>query len=141
MEENLFEQRIDTATLNDAVINIRNEIGKVIVGQHKMVDLLLIGLLCDGHIRSFLKPTVLYWYHLLLAVFFENTELEKITASPAKNVEEVYIKTIAEKFAFEKRLIAKELKKYGILSILTSPQKLTVNTINKYLELKARQAI
>jgi MoxR-like ATPase len=50
MEENLFEQRIDTETLNDAVINIRNEIEKVIVGQHKMVDLLLIGLLCDGHI-------------------------------------------------------------------------------------------
>jgi MoxR-like ATPase len=50
VEENLFEQRIGIATLNDAVINIRNEISKVIVGQHKMVDLLLIGLLCDGHI-------------------------------------------------------------------------------------------
>jgi MoxR-like ATPase len=50
MEENLFEQRIDTSMLNEAIINIRNEIGKVIVGQHKMVDLLLIGLLCDGHI-------------------------------------------------------------------------------------------
>ena len=50
MEQNLFEQRIDTSMLNEAIINIRNEIGKVIVGQHKMVDLLLIGLLCDGHI-------------------------------------------------------------------------------------------
>ena len=50
MEENLFEQRIDISTLNNAVINIRNEISKVIVGQHKMVDLLLIGLLCDGHV-------------------------------------------------------------------------------------------
>lgn len=80
-------------------------------------------------------------YHLLLVVFFENTELEKLTSSHAKTVEEVYLKTIAEKFAFEKRLIAKELSKYGILSILSSPQKLTVNTINKYLELKAKQAI
>lgn len=80
-------------------------------------------------------------HHLLLVVFFENIELEKITNVPAKNVEEIYIKTIAEKFSFEKRLIAKELKKYGILSILSSPQKLTVNTINKYLELKTRQAI
>lgn len=50
MEENLFEQRIDIAALNDAVINIRNEVSKVIVGQNKMVDLLLIGLLCDGHV-------------------------------------------------------------------------------------------
>lgn len=80
-------------------------------------------------------------YHLLLVVFFENTELEKLTASRAGTVEDVYIKTIAEKFAFEKRLIAKELKKYGILSLLTSPQKLTVNAINKYLELKSRHAI
>lgn len=50
MEENLFEQRIDIATLNNAVVNIRNEIGKIIVGQGKMIDLLLIGLLCDGHV-------------------------------------------------------------------------------------------
>ena len=50
MEENIFEQRIDLSGLNNAVYQIRNEIGKVIVGQHKMVDLLMIGLLCDGHI-------------------------------------------------------------------------------------------
>lgn len=80
-------------------------------------------------------------HHLLLVVFFENTELDKLTESHARNVEDVYIKTIAEKFAFEKRLIAKELLKYGIMSLLTSPEKLTVNTINKYLELKTRQAI
>jgi uncharacterized protein (DUF58 family) len=80
-------------------------------------------------------------HHLLLVVFFENTELEKLITSHADSVEEIYIKTIGEKFAFEKRLIAKELMKYGILSLLTSPQKLTVNAINKYLELKTRQAI
>jgi uncharacterized protein (DUF58 family) len=80
-------------------------------------------------------------YHLLLVIFFENTELKKLTTSSAKNIEEVYIKTIAEKFAFEKRLITRELENYGILSILTSPKKLTVNAINKYLELKTRQAV
>ncbi len=80
-------------------------------------------------------------HHLLLVVFFENTELTKLVNSSATNIEEVYIKTIAEKFAFEKRLIAKELSKYGILSLLSSPEKLTVATINKYLELKTRQAI
>jgi uncharacterized protein (DUF58 family) len=80
-------------------------------------------------------------HHLLLVVFFENTELRKLTSSSAENLEEVYIKTIAEKFAFEKRLIVKELMKHGILSILTTPQKLTIDTINKYLELKTRQAV
>ena len=50
MEENLFEQRIDLSGLIKAVGEIRDEIGRVIIGQHNMVDLLLIGLLCDGHI-------------------------------------------------------------------------------------------
>jgi len=50
MEENLFEQRIDLSGLSRAVYEIRNQIGQVIIGQHKMVDLILTGLLCDGHI-------------------------------------------------------------------------------------------
>jgi MoxR-like ATPase len=50
MEETLNEQHIDISTLNNAVIEIRNEIAKIIVGQNKMIDLLLIGLLCDGHV-------------------------------------------------------------------------------------------
>lgn len=79
--------------------------------------------------------------HLLLLIFFENSELDKVTNTHAKNIEGVYIKTIAEKFVFEKRIITKELSKYGILSILSTPNSLTVNVINKYLELKARRAI
>ena len=50
MEENVFEQRIDLTQLSKAVTDIRREIGSVIVGQYKMVDLLMIGLLCDGHL-------------------------------------------------------------------------------------------
>ena len=80
-------------------------------------------------------------YHLLLVVFFENTELRQLTENKAVSMEDIYIKTIAEKFAFEKRLMVKELHKHGILSILTSPQNLTVDTINKYLELKNKLSI
>jgi hypothetical protein len=47
----------------------------------------------------------------------------------------------AEKFAYEKRLMVKELHKNGIPSILTTPENLTVNTFNKYLELKTRMSI
>jgi MoxR-like ATPase len=50
MEETYFQQRVDLSGLSKATFDIRNEIGKVIIGQHKMVDLLLIGLLCDGHL-------------------------------------------------------------------------------------------
>jgi len=79
--------------------------------------------------------------HLLLVVFFENTELRQLTETQVDNMEDLYIKTIAERFAYEKRLIVKELQQHGITTILTAPQNLTINTVNKYLELKARRAI
>lgn len=76
--------------------------------------------------------------HLLVVVFFNNTELNDLIQKKATNIQEVYDKVIAEKFAFEKRLIVNELKKYGIYSVLTQPENLTLDTINKYLEIKAR---
>jgi len=80
-------------------------------------------------------------FHLLLVVFFENTELKKVSEKPADDVEGIYIKTIAEKFAYDKKLIVKELAKNNIQSILSTPQNLTINTINRYLEIKAKQRI
>lgn len=79
--------------------------------------------------------------HLLVVIFFENTELAKLIDEPTSDLRQVYHQTIAERLAYEKKLIVKELQKHGIQSILTPPQKLTINTINKYLELKARNLI
>ncbi|AWI27030.1 DUF58 domain-containing protein [Flavobacterium pallidum] len=76
--------------------------------------------------------------HLLVVIFFNNTELNELIQSKAGNIRQVYDKAIAEKFAFEKRLIVNELRKYGIHSVLTQPENLTLDTINKYLEIKAR---
>ena len=76
--------------------------------------------------------------HLLVIVFFNNTELNDLINKKAETVQEIYDKVIAEKFAFEKRLIVNELRKYGIYSVLTQPENLTLDTINKYLEIKAR---
>ena len=73
--------------------------------------------------------------------FFENTELKNLLTEESESVLDVYVKTIAEKLAYEKRLIVKELELNGIYSILTSPKQLSVNTINKYLELKSRGLI
>src|ERR1700724_2004601 len=50
MEENLFEQRTDLGDLQQAVEQLKAEIGKVIVGQEQMIELLLAGILSDGHI-------------------------------------------------------------------------------------------
>lgn len=76
--------------------------------------------------------------HLLVVIFFENTELKELVKQPAASTQEIYQKTIAEKFLYEKKLIVSELNRYGIQTILTEPEQLTVNTINKYLEIKAR---
>jgi len=80
-------------------------------------------------------------HHVLVVIFFENTELDKLTQKESRNTFEIFEKTIAEKFVYEKKLIINELQKHGIQSILTAPEDLTLNTINKYLEIKARGLI
>lgn len=95
----------------------------------------------DSLAREMVSLKLIAQHHLLLVVFFENTELRELTDSKAATMEDIYIKTIAEKFAFEKRLMVRELHKNGIPSILTSPQNLTIDTINKYLELKNKLSI
>lgn len=50
MEENIFEQRTDLSNLENAVDILKREIGKVIVGQDQMVELLLAAMLADGHV-------------------------------------------------------------------------------------------
>jgi len=76
--------------------------------------------------------------HVLVVIFFENSELEKLIASDAENLQAIYHKTIAEKFSLDKKLMQKELQRHGVQTILTKPEELTINTINKYLEIKAR---
>ena len=92
----------------------------------------------DGLYRQLPYLKAIAKSHLLVVVFFKNTELNSMITEKAETVQQVYDKVIAEKFAFEKRLIVNELKKYGIYSILTTPKNLTIDTINKYLEIKAR---
>jgi len=79
--------------------------------------------------------------HVLVVIFFENTELESLISTDAENLQAIYHKTIAEKFSLEKKLMQKELQQHGIQTILTKPEELTINTINKYLEIKARGII
>ena len=80
-------------------------------------------------------------HHALLVVFFENTELSELQHQQAVTIEQVYNKAIANKFALEKRQMVKELQKHGIMTMLTPPQKLSANAVNRYLEIKARQMV
>jgi uncharacterized protein (DUF58 family) len=80
-------------------------------------------------------------FHLLVVVFFENTEVLEFSLQAPGNTEEIYQQTVAKKLLLEKGRIVQELKKYGIQSIITKPEDLPLNTINKYLELKSRGMI
>ncbi|NML22519.1 MoxR family ATPase [Pseudoflavitalea sp. G-6-1-2] len=49
-ENNIFESRTDLGILHQSVHTLKAEIGKVIVGQEEMVELLLAAVLADGHV-------------------------------------------------------------------------------------------
>ncbi len=76
--------------------------------------------------------------HLLVVIFFKNSELQTLIHKNPESTQEIYDEIIAEKFEFEKKLIIQELRKYGIYSVYTLPENLNVDVINKYLEIKAR---
>lgn len=79
--------------------------------------------------------------HVLVVVFFENSELQELAYQPARSVQEVYKSAVAERMMSLKARIAQELRQNGIQTVLTLPDDLSINTINKYLELKAKGAI
>ncbi len=79
--------------------------------------------------------------HLLVVVFFENTEIRDFARKEVTTTEDIYHQTVAQKFIAEKAQMVQKLRQYGIQAILTKPEELSINTINKYLELKSRGLI
>jgi uncharacterized protein (DUF58 family) len=80
-------------------------------------------------------------FHLLVVIFFENTEIQDFVKEEAKTVEGIYTQTMAQNYLAEKSAIAHVLRQHGIQTILTRPEDLSMNTVNKYLELKSRNMI
>jgi uncharacterized protein (DUF58 family) len=79
--------------------------------------------------------------HLLVVLIFENTELHSFIKGKAEYVSDIYAQTITQKLLNEKKQIVAKLRKYGIQTILSKPEDLSINTVNKYLELKAKGLI
>lgn len=79
--------------------------------------------------------------HVLVVVFFQNNELEEMAFQDINSTRDIYQSAVAERMISVKHKIAIELKKNGIHTILTRPEDLSINTINKYLELKAKGSI
>lgn len=76
--------------------------------------------------------------HLVVPIFFLNTELDKDLKQRPTNTEDLYIHTLTERAVHEKRLIARELERSGLPAILCKPEDLTMEVINTYLQIKAR---
>ena len=78
---------------------------------------------------------------MLVVVFFENTEIIDFAKLKVNTTQDIYHQTIAQKILNEKSQMVQKLRQYGIQAILTKPEDLSVNSINKYLELKSRGLI
>ena len=79
--------------------------------------------------------------HRLLVVVFEDEELEEYIRTPHHDMEGLYQHVIAEKQAYDRRLIINKLRQNGIHGLLTKPKALSVDVINKYLEMKSRHLL
>jgi uncharacterized protein (DUF58 family) len=79
--------------------------------------------------------------HLLVVVIFENSELKDYAKGKVSFVSDIYSQTIANKLLHDKRAIAARLQKAGIQTVLSTPEDLSIQSINKYLELKAKGLI
>lgn len=85
--------------------------------------------------------TMLNRSHIIVVIVFKNVEVEDLAKSSPKKTIDIYNQIIAEKFIYEKQLIVQELIRNGFQTIYTAPENLTINSINKYLEIKARGLI
>jgi uncharacterized protein (DUF58 family) len=95
------------------------------------------------HSLQRLKPilSLMNKKHFLVTILFENSEISDLASKRPTSLEEIYENTIAEKYLYEQRLIASELNTIGIHTIVSKPEDLSINTINKYLELKSKGKI
>ena len=79
--------------------------------------------------------------HLLVVIFFEDSEIADFAIESRHNTNQIYHQVLAGTYLTNKRKMKARLQKLGIQTILTTPEKLSVDTLNKYLELKARGLI
>ena len=74
--------------------------------------------------------------HRLLVVFFADTDLAQVIADPAESADDYARRLAAEQMEYEKQMIVSLLSQQGIYSLLSAPQSLTVDVINKYIDMK-----
>lgn len=78
-------------------------------------------------------------HHRLLVVYFENSALHDYLDTRPHSTEDYYIHVVAQQMERSQQLIMSRLTQRGILSLRTTPDRLSVDVINKYLEIKQNE--
>lgn len=80
-------------------------------------------------------------HHLLVVVFFEDSQMREFVESEAPDTDSIYEKAVGFDKLYKTRMLALELRKAGIKTVLTPPEKLGVQVINEYLSIKKQQIL
>jgi len=79
--------------------------------------------------------------HLLIVVFFKNTQILNLAQQKTNSESELIKTSIAQNFMYHKEQMVLKLRNHGINSILTTPENLTIDSVNKYIEIKSKGLI
>ena len=138
IQELLYQQATNfkEAALDNLYVHIRRKVA------HRSLLILFTNFeTLEGMQRQLPYLQKLAKSHVLVVIFFENTGVQDLIKQDSTETRDVYIRTIGQNFAFEKRQIVRELTQRGIIALLTTPQNLTVEVINTYLEVKSRRLL
>ncbi len=136
--ESLYNQK---ESLQEANFELLYKAMKSVVRTRSMI--ILFTNIESRHTLDRIKPILkrVASYHLLMVVFFENTELAEFGESNAEDITDAYLQSAALRMNDDKKFLTQELKQHGVHTLFTRPENLSIDTLNKYLEFKARGLI
>lgn len=80
-------------------------------------------------------------HHLLVVVFFEDSQAKELVETEAQDTPGIYERAVSFDKLHKGHLLARELRKAGIRTVLSPPEKLGVQVINEYLGIKKQQIL
>jgi uncharacterized protein (DUF58 family) len=79
--------------------------------------------------------------HLLVLILFRNRDLQNLAAAEGRQIDDLYAAVLAQNMLEVQQKLRYELQQNGVFTLYSNPESLTADTINKYLEIKAKRLI
>jgi uncharacterized protein (DUF58 family) len=79
--------------------------------------------------------------HLVMFVTFANRDLDKIRRAEPKMTLDVGRAVVADELLRERKVVLERLRRMGLMVLETAPESLSLNLIQRYLEIKERELI